>query len=324
MALMRSDDGDRRRFEWTSDCFVGRGRLDGLSFDEADEAHRRVSQLHAAVTWNARNDRWEVRDLGSANGTFVDGARLSAAEPAALEVGTRLMFGGPTLTVVDVSPPPARAQCRPSSEVRVASEGILLLPDEAAPDVAIVESARGWARCAPEGALAAVPPDAPLVASGEVIEAGGRRWVIRLPLVAAKTAPSAGRLGNMTGVFETGESLDDLRVTLEEKGRQLELPPRKHHELLWHLAQARLADRAAHRAEEEQGWRTASELIELLKLRNRDPYAYFNLLVFRARQQLAEVGVSDHTEIIERRRGDQKLRLGMAEIRVVPGVPERR
>lgn len=319
MALMRSDGGDKRRFEWTSDCFVGRGRLDGLSFDEADEAHRRVSQLHAALTWNARIDRWEVRDLGSANGTFVDGLRIAAAEPAVIAVGTRLVFGGPALTVVDVSPPPARALCRTSSEVRVASEGSLLLPDEAAPDVAIVETARGWVRCAPEGDLSAVPADAPPVVSGETIEAGGRRWVIRLPLVAAKTAASAGRLANMTCIFETGPGADDLRVSLEEQGRLIELPPRKHHELLWHLAQARLANREAMRPEEEQGWRGANELIERLKLRNRDPYAYFNLLVFRARQQLADAGVGDHADIVERRRGDQKLRLGATAIQVIQG-----
>lgn len=317
MALIRSDDREKRRFEWTSDCFVGRGRLDGLSFDETDEGQRRVSQLHAALTWNPRIDRWEVRDLGSANGTFVDGVRLAAAEPAMLDRDTRLTFGGLTFTVVDVSPPPARAVCRPTSETRVATNGVLLLPDDSAPDVALIECARGWVQCAPETDPDAVPSDNPAVNSGDTIEAGGRRWVVRLPLVTGKTTQSSGRLGDMVCVFEVTAGGEEFRMSLEERGRIVELPPRKHHELLWLLARARMRDREASVAIDERGWRTPSELIEQLALRNRDPYAYLNLLVFRARQQLTEAGVVDHNDIIERRRHDQRLRIGVESLRIL-------
>lgn len=317
MALMRGDDGDRRRFEWTRDCFVGRGRIDGLSFDESHESHRRVSQLHAALTWNPRIDRWEVRDLGSANGTLVDGEALAPGSAAALDVATRLTFGGPVFTVLDVSPPPARALCGPLGEARVASDGVLLLPDDSAPDVSLVECARGWVQCAGEADPEAVPPDAPLVSSGDVIVAGGRRWTIRLPLSTHQTNVAAGRLSDRVCVFELANAGDEIRLSLEGSGATIELPPRKHHELLWLLARARLADREAGLAVVDRGWRTPDELIGQLALKNRDPFAYLNLLVYRARQQLAEAGVSEHRQIIERRRSDQRLRIGVSSLRII-------
>src|SRR5688500_1996999 len=50
-----------------------------------------VATLHAAIAWT--EDRWTVRDLGSKNGTFVDGVRLGSGDGVALRRGSRLGFG---------------------------------------------------------------------------------------------------------------------------------------------------------------------------------------------------------------------------------------
>ncbi len=50
-----------------------------------------VSGEHAVISWNGR--RWEVHDLGSRNGTTVDGRRLGQGERAELARGVALRFG---------------------------------------------------------------------------------------------------------------------------------------------------------------------------------------------------------------------------------------
>ena len=57
-----------------------------------------VSALHARV-WRADDQTWWIEDLGSTNGTWLDGRRLSAPEP--LQTGMRITLGqrGPALRV---------------------------------------------------------------------------------------------------------------------------------------------------------------------------------------------------------------------------------
>lgn len=54
-------------------------------------ADRLASRAHAAVSFDASQGRWTLRDLGSRNGTWLDGVRISAAtldEDAVIRVGT--------------------------------------------------------------------------------------------------------------------------------------------------------------------------------------------------------------------------------------------
>lgn len=62
-----------------------------------------ISRQHARIA--AREDgRYAVEDLGSTNGTFVNGHRID--RPTALERGDRVEFGGTTLVVQASAPPP--------------------------------------------------------------------------------------------------------------------------------------------------------------------------------------------------------------------------
>lgn len=52
-----------------------------------------VSKLHAELSWNAERGRAVLTDLGSRNGTFVDGLRLAARGHAELLPGAVIAFG---------------------------------------------------------------------------------------------------------------------------------------------------------------------------------------------------------------------------------------
>lgn len=69
-----------------------------------------VSDRHARLAYE--NGAWTVTDLGSTNGTAVDGARLAPGVPAPLPYGATLRLGGVKLAfaeVEDADPEAARA-----------------------------------------------------------------------------------------------------------------------------------------------------------------------------------------------------------------------
>ena len=95
-------------------CLVGRALSCELRLPDPV-----VSNEHAMLYWSGA--AWEVRDLGSRNGTFVNGQRLEAGGRRTLTQGARLGFGTRVTTwrLVDDGPP---SSLRPS-RVRLATEG---------------------------------------------------------------------------------------------------------------------------------------------------------------------------------------------------------
>src|SRR5579862_7993832 len=84
---------------------VGRAPSCSLRIDR-----KYVSAQHAALRWSG--NRWEVRDLGSRNGTFLNGTRLKAGEEQALQTGAVIAFGKlleQQWEVVDSAPPTVMA-----------------------------------------------------------------------------------------------------------------------------------------------------------------------------------------------------------------------
>jgi len=89
---------------------IGRRGYARIALDD-DE----VSRRHAELAYDAAADRWLVRDIGSLNGTWVDGART---DRAALAHGTVVRIGQTLLVVVDVALPAGQQLRRESPALR--------------------------------------------------------------------------------------------------------------------------------------------------------------------------------------------------------------
>lgn len=74
---------------------IGRSRRSGNDIVLADGM---ISKRHAALIYDAAAGRFLVRDEGSTNGTFLNGARLPSGEARSLAPGDQILLGETTLT----------------------------------------------------------------------------------------------------------------------------------------------------------------------------------------------------------------------------------
>ncbi len=245
----------------------------------------------------------------------MEGRKLEPGVRTDLAKGGEVCFGGAEAwRLVEGGPPVASAIRAETEELRVAEQGILVLPDTEAPVVSLFMDEEGmWLLEAGEATRRAVDQ--------ESVEAGGR-WVLNVP-----PPTPGGRLPTtqkMTGFVRALGALklrfrvsqDDEYVELEviEGNQVISLGARAHHYLLLTLARARLADAAkGDIAPAEQGWLYMDDLLEMLKT---DPQ-HINLSIFRARQQLAQANVLNAGAIVERRVPTKQLRLGTAQVELV-------
>jgi hypothetical protein len=93
--IVRSGPRAGERIELVAELVVGRENADVTVSDEE------VSRRHLAV--RPHEDGVELEDLGSTNGTFVDGARLSAV--VVVSSSARVILGGETQFEIEVDEP---------------------------------------------------------------------------------------------------------------------------------------------------------------------------------------------------------------------------
>ncbi|HJL14685.1 MAG TPA: FHA domain-containing protein [Sandaracinaceae bacterium LLY-WYZ-13_1] len=304
--LRCSEDG--RRVTLGPRTLVGRGTLSTLQLD-----HPSVSAEHASVYWH--DDAWFVRDLGSTNGTFVDGARVEPGEKRRITAGSTLRFGDsvPSLTWLlerDGSPG-ARAWPVGGGEPRMARGELLLLPDTDEPRVAVFgDDERRW--------VAEVDGELRTVEDQDLLHVGGVTWRLSLPTASrggdvSTTLPIRADLRVIDAcAMELRVSRDEeyVEVTLRCGLEAIPLPPRSFHYTLLTLARRRLEDEAL--PAEERGWIHADDLARQLGISKPK----LNLDVCRARQQLAELGIGGAGRLIQRRRTSHQLRLGISRLSV--------
>jgi len=89
MGRLVTADGTREFILKPGENSVGRESADILL------SHNTVSRKHAKIT--VQDGHVSVEDMGSTNGTFVDGKRLSDGESVEIKDATELMFGSVTL-----------------------------------------------------------------------------------------------------------------------------------------------------------------------------------------------------------------------------------
>jgi hypothetical protein len=257
---------------------------------------KRVSGEHSSLSWNGA--RWEIRDLGSRNGTFVDGARILPGEPWELVKGARIGFGTDEAGYVleDGGPPGLAARDLQAGTVWTAVDGLLALPSAEEPAVLVFSDGRGlW--------IAEQGDERRALADGEVLEAGGRSFVLSVPAIFEGTVAVEVGLTLDTVRMEFAVSRDEEHVTvsLVHRGREVSLEEREHGYVLLTLARQRLEDRALPSA--EQGWIDRDDLLRMLQVDTNG----LNVAIYRARGQLAAAGLDGAAGIVEVRRGQRRI-----------------
>jgi hypothetical protein len=297
--MLRGPDGAERPLH--SRHLVGRSRACELQLTD-----RTVSAEHAVLWWTG--EAWRVRDLGSRNGTWLDGQRLQPLLDQPLAQGTELRFGLAEQGYALTSDGPPVAFALDEAEVRViGTPSLLALPSPADPQVSLVRTAMGWRV---DGSDEPLPP-------APVLVAGGSTFRAILPDPVAPTLP-AGQLADtfpehgLKFVVSRDEEHVEMWLVAPEGG-EVALGARSHAETLLLLARARLADRAQGLPEDEQGWVHMEDVTRGLRITENA----LNVHVFRARQQLAEAGLPEAHRVIERRLRSFQLRIGLARFEVI-------
>lgn len=267
---------------------------------------KHVSGEHAALIWSGV--RWEVRDLGSRNGTFVNGARLDAGAAVGLKQGSEVCFGhaDSAFVIDDVSAPSVVAIAVDDGELRAAADGMLALPSDDLPEVVVFADGRGgW--CIDDGDGSA------LVSDGRVVKAAGRSWRLRVPEIAPGTAAvdDGPTLDTVSLVFAVSRDEEHVQISVRHRGTETVLESREHAYVLVTLARERLED--ADEPLAEQGWVDRDRLLKMVML---DGNA-LNVAIYRARRQLAAAGVDGAAGIVEVRRGQRRIGLEPGRVEVV-------
>jgi hypothetical protein len=299
MASLRHK-GTRRSVFIDSEIIVGRSRHCRVRLEDAQ-----VSFLHASIRWSPGG--WEIKDLASTNGTFVNGARLEYGQIKKIGVTDALAFGSVSETweLADPSPPRVSVVCEDGTVL--ATDGDLLaVPSPEEPTVTLYRSSQGaWLIERSGGDVA------PLADHGE-FRAGEKNWVLRLgePGQAAQIR-RGGDVRAARFVFDVSSDEEHVDLSVHLDDVELTLGSHIHNCLLLTLARRRLSDLAHGVSAASAGWLYLDELERALG----SDAGQLNVQVFRIRKRLGRY-FSNAAEVIERRFGSQQLRVGVSAIEV--------
>lgn len=271
-------------------------------------ADKRVSGEHATLAFAGAVSGWEIRDLGSRNGTFVDGARLVPGESWPLAAGARISFGAdePIFTLLEASAPGPVAR-DPSGTFCSPVDGLLALPAPEDPQAIVYAEASG--RFVME-----VGDERRPVVDGESVVVGGVAFALSLPgfVEGTATADAGPMLDTATLRFGVSRDEEHVQLSIVHRGRVTPLEPREHGYVLLTLARQRLEDRAEPAS--EQGWVERDQLLRMLHLDANG----LNVAIYRARGQLAAAGLEGAAGIVEVRRGQRRIGVSPERLEVGP------
>jgi hypothetical protein len=312
--LMHREGGER--YLLFSEHLIGRSVRCQLRID-----HPLVSSAHAQLCW--RGTGWELHDLDSRNGTFVDGRRLAPNERLTITAGAALAFGAPwnVFELIDDTPPMARAVSKDGTIQEAQHRHLLALPHPDVPALTIFEHHGRWLLEDKDGGRRPV-------ADGEELAIDGEAWTLHLPVIVDPTQRNDQvrlLLRDLALRFTVNPNEEHIRLVLVHPAGNVELTPRVHTEVLLRLAEARDEDRRRGVAEDEAGWLYMPDLLARLCI--PDDAIGRNLLyqhIYQARQQLAHAGVVDAVEVFQRRntiategaRRMNQIRIGTGRIEV--------
>ncbi len=297
MALLKSESGEL--VELHADHLVGRSsRAHTQLVDPA------VSGQHASVRWTGRE--WQVRDLGSRNGTWIDGRRLASDAEAPLAVGTVVWFGGAAhaFTVVDLGPP--RPVATSDAGVLLGDPWLFALPSEDDPRAVLsFDVSEGWQLSVDEVGRA--------VSDGDTVEVDGVTYTLTLPSPVERTVDATQRAAGEPSLhFAVSADEEYVELTVQVGAKRHRLAPRAHQYTLLVLARARLDDANREVPASEQGWTYTASLAQQLKVTMNRLY----VALHRCRKELDAVHEGAGDGIIEKRVTTRQVRFGWSSVEV--------
>lgn len=279
-------------------CLVGRSRACSIQLHEPE-----VSGEHAIIRWV--DGAWELQDLNSRNGTYVDGRRVPAGQRVSLLAGAELGFGQPGgMLLVSVDAPQVHARALDTMDHTVAArDGLLVLPSPDEPELTLYHSGRQW--------LLESTSELRTVEDGDVVETRTGRFRLHLPVSLPKTnEPRVPQLARLSLHFVVSRDEEYIELLGRCGDRAINLKARAHHRTLLQLARQRLADRELPAS--QQGWIHQDDLMRQLAI----DAGVLHLDIHRIRRQLADAGITDAAHVIERRPGTRQLRIGVHELEI--------
>lgn len=298
MGRIQNDAG--RAEQLFAETTLGRSRRCDIPVNETW-----VSSQHAAVRWTAQG--WEVRDLGSRNGTTVNGRVLAPSTWYSLVKNDVLTLGhvSERWTLVDDSQPVAFAE---SAQGRVvAVDGALELPSATEVEVEVyVDDAGRW--------HALRGDEERSVSDGDALTAGNIEWTLHVPEVLVATRDQRAKLvATSKVVFLVSQDFEDIEIEVHSALGVDHFKHQAHNWLLLELARARLADGAEDPSTvSEHGWCYRPDLADKLRIKK----ANFNMSVYRARHMFRAHDFIDADEACQHRQGAGTVRLGFADIEI--------
>jgi hypothetical protein len=269
-----------------------------------------VSGVHAELRWTG--GAWEVKDLGSRNGTYLEGRRLDPSTPHRIGTGSRIAFGKREREweVVDVSPPPVMAVPLGGGDPVLLRDDFIALPSSDDPRATIYRTIDGaW--------VLESPDEAPrTLADQQTFEAIGRLWRFScsdMPPATLATDEVRKRrmeIGDLELAFSVSRDEEYVHLAMRHAGHEIDMGSRKHNYLLLTLARRRLRESTQGLPDTSCGWIDQEDLAH-------DPSMappQLNIDVFRIREQFAKAGVVDAAGIVERRPG--QLRFGTSRVSI--------
>jgi hypothetical protein len=274
-----------------------------------------VSGQHATIRWTS--DGWELKDLGSRNGTLCEGKPLPPGLAIGIRRGVRICFGRneQAWELADDSPPQPMIipEDNPDQGIVVDSD-VIALPTQQKPWATVFRWKDGSFRLEKEEQVCTL-------VGGQTFELQGQRWRFSCPANTSRTstvdwpAISESSVDGAALYFSVSPDEEHVELHLRQGARQQSLGSRAHNYLLLFLARHRLADTAHGVDASSSGWVYREELMSALKLDREQ----LNLAIFRIRKQFETAGVSEAAGIIERRPDTQQLRIGVPRLEVGRG-----
>lgn len=294
--------GDGQTLELEAETTVGRSPRSTFRL-----CHLFVSGQHACVRWSGEG--WHIRDLGSRNGTWVDGQRVPEGGHAKLRLNSQVCFGNldETWRLVDDAPP--RPMLRPLLGGRpiVVSLAPASLPSE--------DNTQASVFLKDGSVMVETESETRVLGNGEVCAIGGGVYTASLPQIEGPTEHAAAvclRVGNSQLCMRPSLHEEHVGASITVAGEPRELRARLHNHLLLLLVRQRLADQADSVPPGEEGWLGADEVCRRLRI-DRTQLA---TAVYRIRRQFATVGLEDPANIVQRRPDSRELRVGVRNVSI--------